>query len=90
MLNATAEFTSNPKYDVYASLINSYAYDSALQLWTIANNVIYTKNANYSGAYEAFAGIPQIPPSLIKSTMRLSNMSDFANELKAQNAAGKR
>jgi hypothetical protein len=90
MLNALAEFTSNPNYDVFASLINSYAYESAIGAWTIANYVVYTKNANYSAAYQAFAGLPQLPSALINSTMRVSNMSDFANELRESNPAGKR
>lgn len=41
--DAFASFTSNPNYDPYAALINSYVWSPALNDWFIASNLEYTK-----------------------------------------------
>ncbi|KAI9889809.1 MAG: hypothetical protein M1814_004911 [Vezdaea aestivalis] len=96
MFKAVEAFNSDD-YDQYGSLINTYAYIPQYKLWVVTNNMQYTKpitNApdfNISTGpptFEPFTAIqPQLPDN---STLRISNMSDFAGELAAVQPLSKR
>jgi hypothetical protein len=83
-LAAFVSYTSQTSYDVYGALINSYAF-SAANGWIIANNYEYTKPVVNPPSFQVFTSIQ---PELF-STMRISNLSDFAVELEGSNGYGR-
>lgn len=72
-------------YDEYAALINSYAWIPDTQSWIASNSLEYTKPEEYPPAFENFTSLP----SLV-STMRISDLTDFATELASTNPIGRR
>lgn len=72
-------------YDPYAALINSYAFSAAEKTWIIANNIQYTKAEENPPFFQNFTSLPQI-----YSTMRISNLTDFALEIAQSSPSGRR
>lgn len=79
-LAAFVNFTAQPKYDIYAALINSYSWSAANGGWIIASNLEYTQPVVNPPVFQQFTAIPQL-----FSTMRISNLSDFTIELDNSN-----
>jgi FAD/FMN-containing dehydrogenase len=73
-------------YDPYVAIIHSYTFVAALRLWVSVNNFEYTKPVVEPPVLKPFY---DIKPRLY-STMRISNLSDFAIELNKTNGAGHR
>jgi hypothetical protein len=72
-IRAFAETNAASDSDVYASLINSYAYSATAGGMAIANSLVYTKAEAYPAIFKSFANIqPQI-----LNTMRIQNLSNF-------------
>ena len=84
-INAFSDFSSATDYDIYASLITSFAYTSA-QGYAVVNDIEYTKPIVNP---EVFQPLTAIEPQYA-STMRISNLSDFANELSSFSPNGNR
>ena len=76
-LSAFVNFTSSKNYDPHASLINSFGYEPAAGEMFVSNSIVYTAPEAYPPAFEEYTSIT---PQLL-STMRISNLSDFALEL---------
>ncbi|KAL9122301.1 MAG: hypothetical protein Q9187_001149 [Circinaria calcarea] len=75
-ITAFSDFNNATNYDVYASLITNFAYASG-QGYVVGNNLEYTKPVVNPPVFQPLTGIePQI-----SSTMRISNLTDFTNEL---------
>jgi hypothetical protein len=70
-------FTSGKTYDPYASLINSFGYEPAAGEMFVSNSIVYTAPVVNPPAFQEYTSIT---PQLL-STMRISNLSDFALEL---------
>ena len=83
--DAFASFTSNPEYDPYAALINSYVWIPAANDWYVASNIEYTKPIVNPPYFQNITAIPQT-----FSTMRISNLTDFTVELSATVPPGRR
>lgn len=77
--------TGSPDYDPYAALINNYVFAAATNSWSIASNLQYTKAEENPAFFENFTSLPQL-----YSTMRVSNLTDFALELAASSPVGRR
>jgi hypothetical protein len=71
--------------DRYAALINNYVYSSRGG-WLLGNSYEYTKPQEYPAV---FRGFTDVQPQLY-STMRISNLSDFAIELNDPSSRYKR
>lgn len=76
-LAAFVNFNGQEKFDEYGALINSYGYSKSQGGWFVSNNIEYTKAQEYPPVFNEFTSIQ---PQLF-STMRISNISDFATEL---------
>ena len=77
-------FNAGP-YDQYAALINSYAWVLEAQMWIASNSLEYTKPQEYPATFENFTSLPNIT-----DTMRISNLTDFTDELAVSNPVGRR
>lgn len=84
-LTAFVNFNGQKNFDQYGALINSYAYNKNQGGWFVANNYEYTNAQEYPPAFNEFTSIQ---PQLL-STMRISNMSDFAIEMEAGTPYGR-
>ena len=82
---AAFEALTGGDYDPYAALIANYVWDVTSQSWSGANNYEYTKPEANPPAFENFTSLPST-----FSTMRISDLSDFATELAASNPPGRR
>ena len=78
-------FTGNPKYDEYASLINSYVFIPLANSWYIANGIEYTKPIVNPPYFQNFTSLPQT-----FTTMRISNLTDFTEEIAISTPLGRR
>ncbi|OBT64944.1 hypothetical protein VE03_05685 [Pseudogymnoascus sp. 23342-1-I1] len=76
-LAAFVNFNGQENFDEYGALINSYGYSKSQGGWFVSNNIEYTKAQENPPVFDEFTSIQ---PQLL-STMRISNMSDFAIEL---------
>lgn len=84
-ITAFSNFAGATDYDIYASLITSFAYTSAPG-YAIVNDIEYTQPIVNPEVFHPQTGIePQYA-----NTMRVSNLSDFANELSAFSPNGNR
>jgi len=72
-IRAFAETNAAADSDVYASLINSYAYSATAGGMAIANNLVYTKAEAYPAIFKSFTSIQ---PQLL-NTLRVQNLSNF-------------
>lgn len=70
-------FTSSENYDPNASLINSFGYEPAAGAMFVSNSIVYTAPVVDPPAFQEYTAIQ---PQLV-SSMRVSNLSDFALEL---------
>jgi hypothetical protein len=82
---ASEAFGQSKTYDPYAALIHSYGYTTQTKSRTIVNNLEYTKAEEYPAVFKPFT---ELPP--LSSTMRISNLSDFAIEMDASTPNGRR
>ncbi|KAF7895787.1 uncharacterized protein EAF01_009749 [Botrytis porri] len=74
-IDALAEFSSNPAYDEYASLITSFAFQPSVGS-VVVNNIVYTKPVANPVAYQPFTAIqPQY-----SNTLRITNLTDIGGE----------
>ena len=74
-IKAFSDFSSAVDYDIYGSLITSFAY-TVQQGYGIVNSIKYTNSVVNPATFQPFTAIkPQYA-----STMRISNLSDFARE----------
>ncbi|KFY65230.1 hypothetical protein V496_02728 [Pseudogymnoascus sp. VKM F-4515 (FW-2607)] len=76
-LAAFVNYNGQEKFDEYGALIHSYGYSKSQGGWFVSNNIEYTKAQEYPPVFNEFTSIQ---PQLL-STMRISNISDFATEL---------
>ncbi|KAL8691132.1 MAG: hypothetical protein Q9218_003584, partial [Villophora microphyllina] len=75
-ISAFTQFNNETAYDTNAAMINTYAYTSQRQAWTVANLLVYTENATDPPVLKPFADIkPQLA-----STWRPTNLSDITSE----------
>lgn len=81
-LQAFVKFTEQPSYDVYAALINSYVYTQSSTEWVVANDYVYTQPQSHPPVFQEFMNISE----QYYSTLRISNLSDFAIELNGANS----
>lgn len=84
-LAAFVEFNGQEKFDMYGAIINNYGYSKVQGGWFVANDIEYTKDQEYPPVFTNFT---TIQPQLV-STMRISNMSDFAIELEGSTPYGR-
>ncbi|ESZ89776.1 hypothetical protein SBOR_9836 [Sclerotinia borealis F-4128] len=74
-IDALADFSSNPNYDEYASLIVSFAFQPSIGP-VVVNNIVYTKPVVDPPVFQSFTAIqPQY-----SNTLRITNLSDIAGE----------
>ncbi|TGO44138.1 hypothetical protein BCON_0593g00010 [Botryotinia convoluta] len=74
-INALADFSSNPAYDEYASLITSFAFQPSIGS-VVVNNIVYIKPVANSVVYQPFTAIqPQY-----SNTLRITNLTDIGSE----------
>ncbi|KAI7490718.1 hypothetical protein KC351_g445 [Hortaea werneckii] len=78
-------FTGNPDYDPYASLIHSMIYNFTTKTWFTIAQFEYTKPEAYPPIFENFTSLPTT-----FSTTRISNLTDFTEELAVSNPPGQR
>lgn len=78
-LAAFATFKDPANFDPYAEIEQSFLYLSAENLFVSSNNMYYTRPIVNPPALQPFTNAqPQL-----SSTMRISNMTDFARELES-------
>ena len=82
---AFVNFTKSKTYDPYSALIGSFTYSPARGGWSIASNLEYTKPTPTPPVFKPFTSLPQIA-----STLRISNLTDFTQELAAPSPLGLR
>ncbi|KAI7191001.1 hypothetical protein KC316_g2552 [Hortaea werneckii] len=78
-------FTGNPDYDPYASLIHSMIYNFTTKSWFTIAQFEYTKPEAYPPVFENFTSLPTT-----FSTTRISNLTDFTEELDVSTPPGQR
>jgi hypothetical protein len=78
-LAAFATFKDPANFDPYAEIESSYLYESATKTFVSANNMFYTKPVVNPPALQPFTNAQ---PQLV-NTMRISNITDFSEELRA-------
>lgn len=84
-ITAFSDFNNGTHYDVYASLITSFAYASGLG-YAILGNLQYTKPVVNPPVFQPLTGIdPQY-----SNSMRISNLTDFTDELNTFTPNGNR
>ncbi|KAK8122598.1 hypothetical protein PG984_011268 [Apiospora sp. TS-2023a] len=76
LLQAFESFTGNPDYDPYATNILNIIWQPATDSWITLQSPSYTKKQAYPPALKDFTSV-----SSLVNTMRISNSTDFANEL---------
>jgi len=86
MFNFFERFTNSTTYDPYAALINSYSYVPVIG-WLSASDVEYTKPETNPSVFREF--LFEDPLSNL-NTMRISNLTDFADEIARINPDGSR
>jgi hypothetical protein len=74
-VDAVSTYSSDPKFDVYASLIFSYVFNSGS--WIFISNAQYTQENNFPSTLAPFTDYE--PDSQVQNTVRVSNLSDFAD-----------
>ncbi|QSZ29963.1 hypothetical protein DSL72_004481 [Monilinia vaccinii-corymbosi] len=75
-IDALADFSSNPNYDEYASLMTIFAFQPSSVGRVIVNNIVYTKPVANPPVYKPFTAIqPQF-----SSSMRISNLTSIVSE----------
>jgi len=79
-------FTNSTTYDPYAAFINSYSYVPIIG-WLSASDVEYTKPEANPPVFRDFLFDD---PLSILNTMRISNLTDFADEIAKINPDGSR
>ncbi|KAK7962113.1 oxidoreductase [Apiospora aurea] len=76
LFQAFESFTGNPDYDPYATNILNLIWQPATDSWMTLQSPSYTKSQANPPVLRNFSSVP----SLV-NTMRISNSTDFANEL---------
>lgn len=76
LLQAFDAFTGNPDYDPYATNILNVIWQPATDSWITLQSPSYTKKEAYPPALENFTSV-----SALVNAMRISNSTDYANEL---------
>jgi hypothetical protein len=83
-LIATSDLVSALDYDEHASLVQSYAYSNPGG-YSMGNTLHYTKAVGFPDAFKPFTDIPHS-----SDTLRIANLSSFADEGAAGNPSGLR
>ncbi|PQE14056.1 oxidoreductase FAD-binding protein [Rutstroemia sp. NJR-2017a BBW] len=73
-VEAVSTYSSDPKFDIYASLIFTYVFNSGS--WLFISNVQYTQENNFPSTLAPFTDYE--PDTQVQNTVRFSNLSDFA------------
>ncbi|KAK7999745.1 hypothetical protein PG990_012345 [Apiospora arundinis] len=76
LLQTFEAFTGNPEYDPYATNILNLIWQPATDSWITLQSPSYTKTQTNPPALIDFTSVPALV-----NTMRISNSTDFANEL---------
>ncbi|PQE08353.1 FAD binding domain containing protein [Rutstroemia sp. NJR-2017a WRK4] len=74
-VDAVSTYSSDPEFDIYASLIFSYVFNSGS--WIFISNVQYTQENNFPSTLAPFTDYE--PDTQVQNTVRFSNLSDFAD-----------
>ena len=82
---AFTDINASPNYDPFAAVIYSLVFDSPSGNWSAAPQITYTKPQVNPPFLQPLTSLPQT-----FSTLRISNLTDFTEELSASNPAGKR
>lgn len=79
-LDAFTHWKSPANFDPASSVEQSHVYIGSQNLWLVSNSLIYTKPTPFP---ENLRNYTDIKPRM-SSTLRLSNVTDFANEIQSQ------
>lgn len=82
---AFVNFSQAATYDEYSSLISTFSYSSAILGSVVTTNLEYTKPVVNPPVFQEILSIPSL-----KSTMRITNMTDLSAETQELQAAGSR
>jgi len=84
---AFISFLTNPDYDPYSALINSFAWSAATG-WIISNDIKYTADSPPNTSPAVFQNFTSFP--CLYDTLRVSNLSGFTTELDSESPYGPR
>lgn len=87
MLDAVAKYNKDHSKDPDAAIIVSYIWAAAFNSWVIQTNLIHGKTAPYPAILKSFT---EITDGVIQDTLREDTLLNFALELGAATAAGRR
>lgn len=79
VFQAFTEIADSPEYDIYASLVTEFLFQSANKEWTISSAPVYTKPVLNASFYEPLTNIPNVG-----DTRQITNLSILANENNTQ------
>ncbi|KFY45217.1 hypothetical protein V494_01076 [Pseudogymnoascus sp. VKM F-4513 (FW-928)] len=77
VLKAFTDITSAPDFDVYASLVTSFAYTSTTRQWKIINIVAYTKPVAQPAVFKNLLSIPSTTNS---TSLAITSLAELADE----------
>jgi hypothetical protein len=77
--------TGRSNYDPFAALIQSFGWDVTSRSWGASSSIVYTKPKPDPAVFINFTSLPSK-----FSTLRVSNLTDFANELSVYSSPGRR
>jgi hypothetical protein len=83
--SAFEALTGQPNYDPFAALIQSFGWDVTSRSWGASSSMVYTKLKPDPAVFINFTSLPSN-----FSTLRVSNLADFANELSIYTPPGRR
>ncbi|CAG8959241.1 hypothetical protein HYFRA_00012599 [Hymenoscyphus fraxineus] len=84
-IEAVSKFNNPDAYDEYSSLISSFGYIGAQGTSVIINNMENTKGLANTTAFQNLSSIPSL-----QSTLRITNMTNLAEETETQQVSGLR
>lgn len=84
-IEAVAEFANADAYDDYSSLISSFGYLGVDGTAFIINNMENTKGLANAPSFQNLSSIPSL-----QSTLRITNMTDLAEETETEQVSGMR
>jgi hypothetical protein len=75
IFEAFTDITTSPNFDVYASLVTAFRYNSTAKSWAISNSAVYTRPVPHPPVFDGIAAVPNI-----SNSSRITSLASFTDE----------
>ncbi|KAH6640873.1 hypothetical protein F5144DRAFT_590267 [Chaetomium tenue] len=75
VFEAFTDIATSPSFDIYASLVTAFRYNSTAKSWVISNSAVYTRPVSHPPVFDGIANVPSL-----SNSSQMTSLASFADE----------